>query len=64
MEKTFSEEIEGAQMGEALAAVSGAFPYHPTDLSDKIFDINVLVCNYTQHPTKRKETRSKTSQVY
>jgi len=58
MEKTFSEEIEGAQMGEALAAVSGAFPYHPTDLSDKIFDINVLVCNYTQHPTKRKETRS------
>ena len=58
MEKTFSEEIEGAQMGEALAAVSGASPYHPTDLSDKIFDINVLVCNYTQHPTKRKETRS------
>ena len=58
MEKTFSEETEGAQMGEALAAVSGASPYHPTDLSDKIFDINVLVCNYTQHPTKRKETRS------
>ena len=53
-----TEEIEGAQMGEALAAVSGASPYHPTDLSDKIFDINVLVCNYTQHPTKRKETRS------
>jgi len=58
MEKTFSEEIEGAQMGEALAAVSGASPYHPTDLSDKIFDINVLVCNYTKNPTKRKETRS------
>ena len=53
-----TEEIEGAQMGEALAAVSGASPYHPTDLSDKIFDINVLVCNYTKNPTKRKETRS------
>ena len=53
-----TEEIEGSQLGGAQAAVSGAFPYHPTDLSDKIFDINVLVCNYTQHPTKRKETRS------
>lgn len=53
-----TEEIEGSQLGGAQAAVSGASPYHPTDLSDKIFDINVLVCNYTQHPTKRKETRS------
>ena len=53
-----NEEIEGSQLGGAQAAVSGASPYHPTDLSDKIFDINVLVCNYTQHPTKRKETRS------
>ena len=53
-----NEEIEGSQLGGAQAAASGVSPYHPTDLSDKIFDINVLVCNYTQHPTKRKETRS------
>lgn len=51
------EEIEESLLGGAQAAVSGASPYHPTDLSDKIFDINVLVCNYTQNPTKRKETR-------
>lgn len=52
------EEIEGSLLGGAQVAVSGASPYHPTDLSDKIHDINVLVCNYTQNPTKRKETRS------
>ena len=53
-----NEEIEGSLLGGAQVAVSGASPYHPTDLSDKIHDINVLVCNYTQNPTKRKETRS------
>ncbi len=53
-----NEEIEGSLLGGAQAAVLGASPYHPTDLGDKIHDINVLVCNYTQNPTKRKETRS------
>lgn len=52
-----NEEIDGSQLGGAQAAVSGASPYHPTDLGLKIYDINVLVCNYTKNPTKRKETR-------
>ena len=53
-----NEEIDGSQLGGAQAAVSGASPYHPTDLGLKIYDINVLVCNYTKNPTKRKETRN------
>ena len=44
-----NEEIEGSQLGGAQAAVSGASPYHPTDLSDKIFDI---------HPTSDQEERN------
>ena len=59
MEKTFSEEIEGAQMGEALAAVSGASPYQPKDLSDSIKDIVILVCNYCEKPTKSRKTRKR-----
>ena len=59
MEKTFSEETEGAQMGEALAAVSGASPYQPKDLSDSIKDIVILVCNYCEKPTIRKQTKMK-----
>jgi hypothetical protein len=53
-----NEEIEESLLGGAQAAVSGASPYHPTDLGDKIHDINVLVCNYTRNPIKRKETKS------
>ena len=59
MEKTFSEETEGAQMGEALAAVSGASPYQPKDLSDSIKDIVILVCNYCEKPTKSRKTRKR-----
>ena len=54
-----SEETEGAQMGEALAAVSGASPYQPKDLSDSIKDIVILVCNYCEKPTIRKQTKMK-----
>lgn len=53
------EETDGAPMGEALAAVSGASPYQPKDLSDSIKDIEILVCNYCKKPTIRKQTRSK-----
>jgi uncharacterized protein with GYD domain len=53
-----NEEIEGSLLGGAQAAVPGASPYHPTDLGDKIHDINVLVCNYTRNPIKRKESKS------
>ena len=54
-----SEETEGSQMGEALAAVSGASPYQPKDLSDSIKDIVILVCNYCEKPTIRKQTKMK-----
>ena len=53
------EETDGAPMGEALAAVSGASPYQPKDLSDSIKDIVILVCNYSEKPTIRKQTRTK-----
>ena len=53
------EETDGAPMGEALAAVSGASPYQPKDLSDSIKDIVILVCNYSKKPTIRKQTRTK-----
>ena len=55
---TLNEEIEGSFIGGAQAAVPGASPYHPTDLGEKIYDINTVVFNYTNFPTKRSETRN------
>ena len=53
------EEIEAFQKGIVLAADNGASPYYLTDLSDTIFDISTLVCNYSEKPTKRKQTRER-----
>ena len=53
-----NEEIEGSFMGGAQVAGPGASPYHPTDLGEKIYDINTVVFNYTNFPTKRSETRN------
>ena len=53
-----NEEIEGSFIGGAQAAGPGASPYHPTDLGEKIYDINTVVFNYTNFPTKRSETRN------
>lgn len=55
---TLNEEIEGSFIGGAQAAGPGASPYHPTDLGEKIYDINTVVFNYTNFPTKRSETRN------
>ena len=55
---TLNEEIEGSFMGGAQDAGPGASPYHPTDLGEKIYDINTVVFNYTNFPTKRSETRN------
>lgn len=55
---TLNEEIEGSFIGGAQDAGPGASPYHPTDLGEKIYDINTVVFNYTNFPTKRSETRN------
>lgn len=54
-----TEDIEGSQMGAALAADNGASPNYLTDLSINIFDIRTLVCNYCKEPTRGKRTRAK-----
>ena len=59
MKTTISDEMATSQRGEALAADKGAFPYYLTDLSYNIFDISTLVCNYSEKPTKRKQTRER-----
>ena len=51
------DEIEGSQIGAALAADNGASPKYLTDLRINIFDIRTLVCNYCKEPTKGKRTR-------
>ena len=59
MEITFSEEIEGSQMGVALTADNGASPCYLTELSDYISDISTLVCNYSKKPTRSRKTRER-----
>jgi hypothetical protein len=59
MEITFSEEIEGSQMGVALTADNGASPCYLTELSDDISDISTLVCNYSKKPTRSRKTRER-----
>ena len=59
MKKSISDEIEVSQKGEAMSADNGAFPYYLTELSNNIFDISTMVCNYSENPTKRKRTRER-----
>jgi hypothetical protein len=53
------EEIEGSQIGVALAADNWTSPNYLTDLSDDISDISTLVCNYSEKPTKGRKTRKR-----
>ena len=53
------EEIEGSQMGVALAADNWTSPNYLTDLSDDISDISTLVCNYSKKPTRSRKTRER-----
>lgn len=52
-----TEEIEGSQMGEALAADSKASPYSLTKLRDIISDIRLLVSQYCKLPTVCWDTK-------
>lgn len=54
-----TEEIESSTQGGALAADYGASPYYLNDLSDNISDIRILVCNYSEKPTKGRKTRKR-----
>ena len=54
-----TEEIESSTQGGALAADYGASPYYLNDLSDNISDIRILVCNYSEKPTKGRNTRKR-----
>ena len=52
-----TEEIEGSQMGEALAADSKASPYSLTNLRDIICDLRLLVSQYSKFPTVCWDTK-------
>ena len=52
-----TEEIEGSQMGEALAADTKASPYSLTKLRDIISDIRLLVSQYCKLPTVCWDTK-------